>query len=232
MTRVAPATDQKAIDPKVASCAWKAIVRHLEASREAYAKKGAASRDIEWVIQNARVVLQCVQMRANEVSRDRSMADNIKWILDNNPGAKIVLWAHNGHVSAASAGSYEPMGASLRKTFGNQMVVFGFAFNQGSFQAVEESKRVLRDFTVPPAPVGSLDATRAATGISLFALDLSDAPKTGPVATWLSEPHKTRSIGSMYSEDSAARFLFELKARQSFDAMLFVEKTTAARKNP
>ncbi len=28
------------------------------------------------------------------------------------------------------------MGAALRKTYGDQMVVFGFAFNRGSFQAV------------------------------------------------------------------------------------------------
>ena len=84
--------------------------------------------EVEWAIQNARVVLQCMQMRANEISRDRSMAENVKWIADQNPAAKIVLWAHNGHVSTnASAGS-EPMGASLRKMFGGQMVVFGFAF--------------------------------------------------------------------------------------------------------
>jgi erythromycin esterase-like protein len=224
--------DAKSVGPKLASSAWKDIVRHLEASREAYAKKGAPARDIEWVIQNARVVLQCMQLRADEVPRDRSMADNVKWILDTNPGAKIVLWAHNGHVSTASAGGNDPMGASLRKVYGGQMVAFGFAFNHGAFQAIEQSKGVLRDFTVPPAPAGSLDATLAATGIPLFALDLRDAPKSGPVAAWLSESHKTRSIGAVYSEDSAAQSLFALKAFQSFDAILFVEKTTAARKNP
>ena len=223
--------DAKSVGPKLASSTWKDIVGHLEASREAYAKKGAAARDIEWVIQNARVVLQCMQSRADEVPRDRSMADNIKWIMDNNPRAKIVLWAHNGHVSTAIGGGNDPMGASLRKMYGGQMVVFGFAFNQGSFRALEQTSG-FRDFTVPPAPAGSLDATLAATGIPLFALDLRDAPKSGPVAAWLSESHKTRSIGSMYSGDLAAQFLFELKAPQSFDAMLFVEKTTAARKNP
>jgi TonB family protein len=215
----------------VAVSTWQAVVRHLEESRAAYAKKNASAQDIEWAIQNARVVLQCMQLRANQVPRDRSMADNIKWILDNNPGAKVVLWAHNGHVTTASGSRYDSMGASLRKMFGAQMVVFGFAFNQGSFQAMESGKG-LHDFTVPPAPPGSLDATFAATGIPLFALDLRDAPKSGPVATWLSESHKTRSIGAVYSQDSAAQYLWEMNAPQSFDVMLFVEKTTAARKNP
>jgi TonB family protein len=215
----------------VAVSTWQAVVRHLEESRAAYAKKNVAAQDIEWAIQNARVVLQCMQLRANQVPRDQSMADNIKWILDQNPGAKVVLWAHNGHVTTASGGRYDSMGASLRKMFDAQMVVFGFAFNQGSFQAVEQGKG-LHDFTVPPAPPGSLDATFAAAGIPLFALDLRDAPKSGPVAAWLSESHTTRSIGAVYSQDSANQYLLDLKAPQSFDAILFVEKTTAARKNP
>jgi erythromycin esterase-like protein len=210
---------------------WQNVVRHLEESRTAYTKKNVTAQDINWAIQNARVVLQCMQLRANQVTRDHSMADNIKWILDQNPAAKVVLWAHNGHVSTASDGRYDPMGASLRQMFGAQMVVFGFAFNQGSFQAVELGQG-LREFTVPPAPPGSLDATFAATGIPLFALDLRAAPKTGPVGTWVSESHKTRNIGAFYSQDSADQYLLDLKAPQSFDVMLFVEKTTAARRNP
>lgn len=219
------------VDPRLVFSTWQGVVQHLEGFRDAYAKKGVAPGDIEWVIQNAKMVIQSIELRANEVSRDRSMADNVKWILDNNPGAKIVLWAHNLHVSTASKGAYDPMGAALRKTYGSQMVVFGFAFNQGSFQAVEPGKE-LRDFTVPPAPTDSLDATFAAAGIPLFALDLRDTPKTGPVATWLNEPHKTRSIGASYSPDSAAHYLLDMSVKQSFDVMLFVEKTTAARGKP
>lgn len=163
---------------------------------------------------------------------DRGLADNVRWILDNNPGAKIVLWTHNGLVSTASAEGRDPMGALLRKVYGGQMVVFGFAFNEGSFQAIDESKGRVHDFIVAPAPDGSLDATFAATGIPLFGLDLRDAPASGPVATWLSEPHKSRSIDQLYSESTAAKSLVELRAAQSLDAMFFVEKTTAPRNNP
>jgi erythromycin esterase len=230
MTRVTTANDPNAVDAKAASSTWMAIVRHLEDNRQSYVKKGVASRDIEWAIQNARVVLQCMQLKAGTVTRDQSMADNVKWILDNNPDAKIVLWAHNGHVSTASVGGFGPMGASLRKMFGAQMVVFGFAFNQGSFQAIERNKG-LHDFTVGPAPAGSLDATLSATGIPLFALDLRSVPKGSPAAAWLSEPHKTRSIGALFSQESA-QYLFDLNAPESFDVILFVDKTTAARKNP
>lgn len=224
----APALER--VFPKVAIASWQAVVQHLQQSRSLYTKQGVADRDLEWVIQNARVVVQSIQSRTTEVSRDQSMADNIKWILDQNPGAKIVLWAHNGHVAASDIVGYKPMGLSLREMFPKEMVVFGFAFNQGSFQAIEQGKG-LRDFTVSPAPAGSLDATLAATEIPLFAIDLRTAPKNSAVETWLSQPHKSRNIGALFGDDLDNRFLIDVPAAKSFDALLFVERTTAARKN-
>jgi len=224
----APAAPPKpTVDFKVAVDAWKEVVAHMESSRATYGE----AKDAEWAIQNARVVLQCMQMRTNQVSRDASMAANVKWILDQNPKAKIVLWAHNGHVAQGGYRGYEPMGAWLRKMYGTQMVVFGFGFSEGSFQAVETGKG-LHDFTVPPSPAGSLDATLAAAGIPIFALDLRRVPAQGPAADWFSKPRPARTIGAVYSEDQPANFLPEMTAAQSFDALLFVAKTTAARKNP
>jgi erythromycin esterase-like protein len=225
-----PPDAPKPVDPKEAVAAWRGVMGHLEDSRNLYAQKGIAAQELDWVIQNARVVLQCMQMRANQVERDVSMAQNIKWILDQNPKAKIVLWAHNGHAGTTFAWPYKTMGSSLREVFGEQMVVFGFAFNQGSFQAVEQGKG-LHDFTVAPAPAGTLDATLAATGIPLLAIDLRKIPKRSPVETWWSEPHKSRNIGALYSYEMDSQILIDLKAPESFDVLLFVEKTTAARKN-
>jgi erythromycin esterase-like protein len=164
ISHTATPVNPDAVDPKLAAAEWQKVVEHLEA---------APKRD-EWAIQNARVVLQCMQMRANQVSRDASMAANVKWILDQSPKAKIVLWAHNGHVMT----SPHSMGGDLRRMYGNQMVVFGFSFNQGGFQAVSQGGKGLHDFNVPPAPAGTLDATLAASGIPLLALDLRAAPKT------------------------------------------------------
>jgi hypothetical protein len=50
-------------------------------------------------------------------------------------------------------------------------VQMGFAFYQGSFQAIETNKR-LHEFTVKPAPPGRLEAALEATKINLFAVDL------------------------------------------------------------
>ena len=218
------------VDPRQALNSCAEVVTHFEAAREAWRKAGAVDKDIDWAIQNARIVLQGAQMNLGGQSRDQSMAENVKWILDHSPGGKIVLWAHNGHV-AFGGYSYPSMGKFLRQIYGKQMVVFGFAFNQGSFQAVEMGKG-LRDFTVPPAPVASLDATLAATGMPILAIDLRRTPPKGVVAEWLNAPHQTRSIGAAFSDANAASFLMDQKILESVDALLFVEKTTAARKNP
>jgi erythromycin esterase len=217
------AAPKPAVDVQAPAVAWKEVVGHMEASRETY----GPGKDTDWAIQNARVVMQCMQMRANQVSRDLSMAANVKWILDQNPKARIVLWAHNFHVSD---GGVEHMGASLRKTYGDKMVVFGFGFSEGSFQAMESGKG-LHDFTVPPSE-GSLDVMYASTGIPIFALDLRRLPKNGSVSEWFRQPQPARTVGAVYSEQSAGGYIQPLNAPQSFDAMLFVKKTTAARKNP
>jgi len=235
----APAQPQKQVDARQAVFACKEVLSHMESGRETWRKAGAADKDINWTIQNARIVLQYTLMKSGEQTRDQSMANNVKWILDHSPGAKIVLWAHNGHV-ASGGYSYETMGKFLRQTYGNQMVVFGFAFNQGSFQAMDMSRTAqggtsgmsLRDFTVPPAPAESLDGMLATTGIPILAIDLGRVPQKGPVAEWLNSPHKTRSVGAGFSDANAASYLMDMKILENYDALLFIEKTTAARKNP
>ena len=219
------ATVSAATSPTAAAARWTAVISHLDEGRAGYRKAGASERDVEWAVQNARVVFQAAQMRAGQVSRDRSMADNVRWILDQNPGAKIVLWAHNGHV-ATEGFSYETMGAALRRIYGSEMVVFGLAFNQGSFQAIRQGGGGLTNFAVPPAPPGSLDATLAAARVPLFALDLRTAPE------WLRQPRGSRQIGAVYPEGAPYALIGDIVAPKAYDAVLFVEATTVARKNP
>ena len=205
------------------------VVKHLEDNRSSFLKAGVSPKDLEWVTQNARLVLQYSQLTVGDKSRDESMAENVKWIADHNPGAKMVLWAHNGHVQYQGPG-WHPMGEYLRKLFPGELVNFGFGFNQGSFRAIETGKG-LREFTVGGAPEGSLDRTLAAAGIPILALDLHKLPKSGPVAEWFDQPHASRSIGAVYSEDTAASYFLNARPQDEFDTIVFVNKTSAARGN-
>ena len=207
------------------------VVKYLEQNRDRFIRAGSSEGDVEWVIQSARLVLQFVEMKAGTRTRDESMADNVDWIAKHNPGARIVLWAHNGHVSNTGFSGQRSMGSYLRQMYGAQMVNFGFAFNEGSFRADEPGKS-LREFTVPPAPEGTLDHAFAATGLPLFAVDLRRVPDGSPAAEWFAEPHKSRSIGAAFN-DALEKVLWDPgPIRSDFDVLLFVEKTSAARANP
>jgi erythromycin esterase-like protein len=72
------------------------VVDHLETARPTY-PEGISDSAIGWGAQAQDRAARAADA-ANTVSRDRSMADNVEWITDHNPNAKIVIWAHNGHV--------------------------------------------------------------------------------------------------------------------------------------
>src|SRR5262249_42859273 len=118
----------------------------------------------------------------------------------------------------------------LRAVFGPEMIVIGFAFNQGSFQAIDEAGK-LRDHAVPSAPEGFVDAALAATGLSLLAIDLANIPPDGPVAQWLASRPSQRSIGAVFHGDHS-NYSEAANPRDKYDILLFVDRTTAARRNP
>ena len=156
-------------------------------------------------MQNARVVLQAMQLRAGKVSRDQSMADNIKWILDQNPegedggvGAqrsrrdRRLLVRDDGHRAAAD----------VRAARWSSLA---FAFNQGSFQAIpqgggsaEELHRAAR------AMRHRSTRTLAAARLPLFALDLRGAP------AWFREARGSRQIGAVYPEGDPYAFIADI----------------------
>ncbi len=215
-----------------AATAVRGILVRLEEHKQEYIR---LTGDAPWVFarQHALILAQNIEMETSSsrsprryLLRDRSMAENIQWILkEEGPGTKMVAWAHNGHVAVGA----RSMGSHLREALGADLVAFGFAFNQGSFQARDFDTGKLREFTVSPAPEGSLDAALAATKFPLMALNLRALPKDGPVTEWFASPHGTRLIGAGFSEQSADSFLVTEVAARRYDALLFVERTTAAR---
>jgi erythromycin esterase len=176
----------------------------------------------------------------SHVIREQSMAGNIRALLKaEGPDAKALLWAHNGHVQRAPipalAGLVDvvTMGSLLHAEFGDEMVVVGFGFNQGGFQARGGGDSQLRDHVVGPAPESFFDAALAATGIPLFALDLKHVPADGPAAKWMVSKPPQRSIGAVFdpARDGKHPNIDVYDPRSCFDVLLFVETTTAARGN-
>jgi erythromycin esterase len=195
---------------------------------------GVTPHDPAW--QTARHFVDLLQqglsmMTSDETSsvRDGAMADNIRWILDHeSTQSKMVVWAHNGHVSAeelpfAVGGT---MGVHLRKMFGKKLVVIGFAFNRGSFRAVDIKKGLIEQ-KAEPLDVNAFDRGLASAGPPLFILDLRKA--TGATRAWLAAPLPMRSIGAVYNEAKPKSYVGRIHPLESFDAVFFVNETTAAK---
>ena len=163
----------------------------LESARAQLTEK-LGKEKAEWAIQNARVAVQEEESVAGEVGRDAAMAKNVDWILQQAPpGSKIVLWAHNYHVSRRP----DSMGGALEQTHPKDMVVLGFAFNQGKYTARGDAG--LSSYDADPAIPGSVESYFHAAGLPRFFLDLRGVPATAPSSVWLNEPQPFRSIGAL-----------------------------------
>lgn len=224
------------------------MVQCLETNRARFV---AASSERAWrlALQETRVTLQTLfylgrkEVDTNKI-RDDFMAQNIQWMLhEEGPAGRIMLWAHNGHISRgtglllgflpaggeASVGLDHPMGRHLRQALGRDYFALGTAFNQGSFRA--RPARTLH--TVGAAGAETFDGVLARVGPPIFALDLQ-APVNDPAAaSWLGARHFSRKVGITYQgrEDDVNNRL-SIVPRDYFDAIVFFDRTTAVRANP
>ena len=216
------------MEPAAAAKACGEILTELESQRDRYVKASSA-RETDWALQNARVVHQCVQMNAEEAQRDPCMARNVQWILEHSPkDAKIVLWAHNGHVCRMKGFMGKSMGACLSDVYGKGQVVIGFAAGSGQYTAVVQSKGLRSDNRLQEPIEGSYEAYFRACGVPNFMLDLRRATKDEPGSVWLTGSLPFRSIGAVaMDEQFSPANLGEL-----FDVITYFDQTTASRLLP
>lgn len=206
------------------------------------------SSEREWALHRQHVVIltQAYRQRSKPGNdgtswRDRCMADNARWILrQGGPDARLVLSAHNGHVSRAGLtevegyGTIESIGRALSadaKSVEDEnlsMVVIGTAFARGSFHAYGQG---LRAFTVGEPRPGARESAFLAAGLTLALLDLSSAPPSGPVRAWLDDPHPLRFVGGSFDEawPEQGADVQNSRLASEFDALFFVAESTPSK---
>jgi len=162
--------------------------------------------------------------------RDRSMADNIGWLLDQSRG-KLVVWAHNAHI-ANTLEKLANMGSLLRKRYKQAYVNLGFVFGEGSFQAIDFGRpsHMLAEHTLGAPPEHNASVAFSRAGKPLLVLDLRALPGRGPVHDWFAAPHPVRDTGAGFVNERSMTVLHVLP--RLYDAVIFVDKTTRARPLP
>ena len=193
------------------------LVGRLRANERTYVSRTSSER-YAWALRLAQVAAQTeanVRIGWNDASnpRDVGMADNVRWVVEREAGrGLVVVWAHDLHVgrvpiagpmfaSRGGAAAVASMGQILARSLGSAYLPVGSAFRRRA----ADSARVVDSTTV--------DAALARVGESSFLLDLSHAPRTGPAARWLAEPHLKRA------EDG---YVVTTPSR-AFDAIVYVD---------
>jgi erythromycin esterase len=192
------------------------VFEHMSQSRGSYVSR-LPREEVDLGIQNARVALQSAENIARITQRDVSMAANVEWILDQAPaGSKIVLWAHNAHVSKAPGW----MGKFLADRYGDEQVVLGFAFDRGRYNSV--GNQGLRDYEATPPAAGSVEAYLRSARMPRFVLDLRGIPDNAPSASWLRQPRNFRSIGSRVLRCASSPRVVS----NDYDGLIWIERTS------
>lgn len=215
----------------------------FEKNKENYIEKSSMS-EYEMTYQELNVIIQFIEysiMKKDKdwkkiaTMRDYYMAQNVKWILDYEKqfgNDKIMLWAHNGHVTKKFI-NYTSMGENLRKIFNDKLYVIGFDFYGGSFRAYPSDNKgnilspEIAKFNVNKSDINSFAGSFEKTGIPLSFIDFKSASEDKNVAAWLSQPQLTHSIGAAYNGNINQWMLPEVPI-DSYDGLIFVQKTSAA----
>ena len=214
-----------------ASCRGGIVAVHalLGAGRDRYVRASSAA-EYERALRAARIVVQNeeVLLSGGGVVRDRYLAENAAWLLEQaGPGARMVVWAHNGHVADES----QAMGALLRQRFGADYLPVGFSFDHGSFNAVifPILGPSLRPATVEPAWKGTYEYEFERLGHPRFLVDLRPLRASAPAsAAWLNGPLSTRRIGAGFAPAAPASSFTVSQLPSSYDVVIHFSETTAS----
>jgi erythromycin esterase len=195
----------------------KEIVRFFENNKSSITRSVKES-EYQWLMQNANIMVQSslTGSKNRMTIRDSCMAENVTWLLNSRPDAKIILWAHNRHINK------EPgmLGGFLSKKYGNDYFNIGFISNSGTFTAstADGIKSIIMEESKP----GSIEYSFHKTKIPIFLFDFSLVNKNIMESGWLMKELNTRFIGSYINKDS---MILSQNLSKCYNAIIFIDST-------
>lgn len=174
-----------------------------------------------WALQNIDLLHQFLSQKEDPDWRDRGMADNLLWILQNNPGSKAVVWAHNAHINCLKQVDilHRSMGGFLKKSIGDDYRTFGFVGYEGSYTAW---KNGLQSFELPKAHPGTLEYVLGQLDEPLFILDLKKMrEEDSSCLQWLGNL-EFREVGA------TPEIFYNTQISDMFDYLIFIRNTSAS----
>jgi erythromycin esterase len=168
--------------------------------------------------------------------RDRSLADNLEWILRREgPQGRLLVFAHNAHLSVMPVRrtwwshddehcphtvsfQQQVAGTHLRRLFGKRLFTLGNLIGRCETRPDRTPAMPLHS-----PPQKSVDALFGEVRLPSYVLDLRAAPQ--PVSSWLG---KERQLGPGFEFPGKFRGLIELSLSSAFDAVWYLDVATPA----
>jgi len=149
-----------------------------------------------------------------DIIRDRYMADNLSAIITEFISKKIIVWAHNTHISKSDSS----MGYLTNRRY--PFFSLGFSLGSGDFTAISDGAGMtIKPCLMQSAIVDSYESYFNYAKPNKWYLDLKN---TKTVNNWLSLSHLFRFTGVKYS-----RYQFSnTNLLADFDAIIFIKKST------
>ncbi|WP_018128273.1 erythromycin esterase family protein [Balneola vulgaris] len=174
--------------------------------------RAAPPNRVETIVHYMNVFMQSLAFQFNlehAKSRDKYMAENIRWIVENNAESnRIIISADNTHITKSGGKT----GAYLNQWYGEDYVGFGFTFKTGSYSAYGPKS----SYEVHPPHVGTYEYFFSKSSYENFMLDLR-ATESIPL---LNQSAGFRSIGSRPQEVTQ---FYDIDIKKHFDAVVYIE---------
>jgi len=199
-----------------------ALAMQQDMDASAQAKQDA---DYTWIKQNVTVLWQYAASNAHRQGRDVSMAQNVEWIAAQNPGSKIILWAHNAHIHKKKYW----MGKFLQEKMGKDYLAIGFTSEAGTYTAYNRiDKRNKLDSANLLTASSKTDYEyylKAAATDNYFLLLNTFTPNDQNA--FLFDKKKLRLIGALVVPGKNQFMKTDLI--NEFDALIFIRNTSSSR---
>jgi len=174
-------------------------------------------------------------------ARDRYMADAVGELLED-PSAKIVVWAHNAHITKRRhGGAVSPLGQHLHAQYGDAYYALGLLFGTGAFRARRvwpgpwpgAGTRAVVSNPIGSARPAAVEAQLATANPGNHLVDLrAAADASATVQQWRNGPHVMRSFGALVPRWTYRFNLSPTALAKEYDGLAYVAVSTCSRPLP
>lgn len=157
--------------------------------------------------------------------RDKFMATNASWILENTNSKNLIIWAHNGHVSKYGIFKGASMGTYLYQKHGSDYFAIATSFNQGDVSVfVTKNKRTALQSVSYPSITSSntYEYYFNRCKFQNFIINISALNDHHVLVPFFSKNLTMRMVGG--TDEPVNTRLSILK---NFDVVVFLNKTTS-----